>query len=216
VGAVIAVRRPPGPRARSHVQHVAAGLVFAAAAVEVLPDVMHRDRPLAAALGFAAGVALALAIRLVAERAGEGRGAFVGVLATDLFVDGLLIGVTATAPGEQASLGALVAAAVAVELLSLGLSLASVLEGAAPRRVLGTAAGLAVAPLTGAVAGALVGGVLTGGWTEAVLAFAVAVFLFMAAEELLTEAHEVEETPLGTALFFAAFLTMMTADMVFG
>ena len=52
-GGVIAAYRPPQARLSSSIQHFAAGVVFAALAVEVLPDVVHRDEPFAAAAGFA-------------------------------------------------------------------------------------------------------------------------------------------------------------------
>ena len=215
VGGVAAAFRPPGVRVRSYIQHVAAGFVFAAAAVEVLPDVMHRQRPLAAALGFAAGVALALAIRIVSERAGAGsgsNGSFIGVLVVDLVIDGVLIGVAATS-GEGRT-GLLVAVAVSAELFALGLSMAAVLGDASRRRVIATAVAVAPAPLLGTVGGYFLGGVLGPGSLEATLAFAVAVFLFMAAEELLKEAHESAETPLATSLFFVAFLCLLLLDML--
>ena len=68
IGGWVAVWRMPGGLARSYIQHFAAGVVFAAVGVEILPDVMHRDSPLAAALGFAVGVAAMLAIRELGRR----------------------------------------------------------------------------------------------------------------------------------------------------
>ena len=50
-GGAIAAFRTPGPRLRSGVQHFAAGVVFAAVAVELLPDVVHERAPVAAVLG---------------------------------------------------------------------------------------------------------------------------------------------------------------------
>lgn len=41
IGAIIAVWRRPGPKLTSAIQHLAAGVVFAAAATEILPDVVH-------------------------------------------------------------------------------------------------------------------------------------------------------------------------------
>ena len=96
VGNVLGRWWRPGRTAKSYLQHVAAGFVFAAAAVEVLPDVMHRGRAVPAALGFAAGLALTLSIRLLSKRfGGEGAAgiAFIGVVVADIFIDGLLIGV---------------------------------------------------------------------------------------------------------------------------
>jgi ZIP family zinc transporter len=214
VGGVAAAYWQPGDKIRSHMQHVAAGFVFAAAAVEVLPDVMHRNEPFAAAIGFAAGLALTLAIRLTSEKLpGSGSNwSFVGVLVADLLVDGLLIGVAATA-GERKT-GLLVAIAVSVELLALGLSMGVTLSGASRFRVIGMTAALSLTPFAGALGGYFLGGILSSGWIEATLAFAVAVFLFMAAEELLREAHETRETPLGTSLFFLAFLCLLLLDMI--
>ena len=57
-GGAIAAFRTPGPRLRSGVQHFAAGVVFAAVAVELLPDVVHERAPVAAVLAF--GVAALL------------------------------------------------------------------------------------------------------------------------------------------------------------
>jgi ZIP family zinc transporter len=215
-GTAIGRASHPGSGIKGYVQHVAAGFVFAAAAVEVLPRVMRGGRPVAASLGFAAGVAATLAIRLISKRFGgsaSGGIAFVAVVITDNFIDGLLIGVAATsAAGRQ--LGLLVAVAVCAELLSLGLSLGAKFGDASRRRMITVAAATSAAPLLGALAGYFLGGILTEGWNEAVLAFAVAVFLYMAAEELLKDAHESGETAIGTALLFAAFLLMMILDMV--
>lgn len=218
-GGVAAAFRPPSDRLRSHIQHVAAGLVFAAACVEVLPDVMHRHLPLAAAAGFVAGVALMLTIRAFSEMSdratGGGQWSLLAVVAVDIFVDGLLIGVssvTARGEGQQALL---VTVALAVELLSLGLSVAASLgqHGIARLRSIAVTSGVALIPLAGAIAGHFLGDALSGAWIEGVLAFAVAALLYLAAEELLREAHEVPETLLSTALFFVAFLALMLIDM---
>jgi ZIP family zinc transporter len=48
---------------------------------------------------------------------------------------------------------------------------------------------------------------------EGVLSFGVAELLFLVTEELLVEAHEVPETPLTTATFFAGFLVIILLEM---
>jgi ZIP family zinc transporter len=218
-GGGLATLRTPSPRLRSLLQHFAAGLVFAAAAVEVLPDVMHRGAPAAAAAGFAAGVALMLAIRALtgggeAEEAGRRRGgwAMAAVVGIDIFIDGILIGVM-FGSGQKA--GVLVTVALAAELLTLGLATAANMgkQGVSPARRFTMIAALAVLPFVGTLGGFLFLAGLQGGWMEAVLAFAVAALLYLAAEELLVEAHEVPESPLATALFFAGFLALMLVDM---
>lgn len=45
------------------------------------------------------------------------------------------------------------------------------------------------------------------------LAFGCAALLYLVTEELLVEAHSVEETPLVTSLFFAGFLTILVVEM---
>jgi ZIP family zinc transporter len=219
VGGASAAYWPPSSRVRSAIQHIAAGLVFAAAGVEVLPDVMHRGLPLAAALGFALGVALMLVIRTVAQQFG-GRGGvnwtFIGVVVVDICIDGVLIGVSAVTGRGQGQQALLVTVALGVELLSLGLSMAATLgrSGVSLKRIILTTSLVALSPLVGAVAGSFLGRALSGGWIEGVLAFAVAVLLYLAAEELLKEAHETAETVLSTALFFGAFLALLLIDMV--
>ncbi len=70
VGGIVAAYRAPGPRLRTVLQHTAAGVVFAAAAWEILPDIIERHRPWHMAVGFGFGVALMLAIRAVARACG--------------------------------------------------------------------------------------------------------------------------------------------------
>ena len=67
VGAVIAALRPPGPTLRSAIQHFAAGVVFTAVALEVLPEV--AEQPLVdAVLGVSAGIGSMLALRWIERR----------------------------------------------------------------------------------------------------------------------------------------------------
>ncbi len=49
-----------------------------------------------------------------------------------------------------------------------------------------------------------------------VIAFATAALLFLVTEELLTEAHEVPETPWLTAAFFVGFLVYLLLEMLRG
>ena len=47
-----------------------------------------------------------------------------------------------------------------------------------------------------------------------VLTFGPAALLSLVTEELLVEAHEVAETPVSRALFFAGFLLLFVLDMI--
>jgi ZIP family zinc transporter len=224
-GGTVAAYWPPTPRVRSYLQHFAAGVVFAALAVEVLPDVMHRKAPIAASVGFAVGVAAMLAIRALsrrleakgqgeAEATGGSSWGTVGVVGIDVLVDGALIGVMLAA--ERKAAGLLVTVALAIELLSLGLAVAATIigSGASRARVIATTALLALLPPIGVAGGFFALGGVGGASMEAVLAFAAAALLYLVTEELLVEAHEVPETPPTTATFFAGFLLLMILDMI--
>ena len=226
LGGAVAAFRPPGARLQSVIQHFAAGVVFAAVAGELLPELMHEAAPLPTVLGFALGVGLMLGVKRLtegepaeedtaggaaADADGSTRGLVVTV-AVDVAIDGLLVGV-GFAAGTEA--GILLTIALSLEVLFLALATAAALvrAGASRTRVLGTTAGLAALLVAGAAAGGLAAGALTGGLLAAVLAFGVAALLYLVTEELLVEAHETEDTPLATATFFAGFLALLLLEM---
>lgn len=222
VGSVVSSRWwTPSAQIKCYIQHVAGGLVFAAVSVEVLPDMLERALPFAAAIGFALGVALVMGIQFVSEKLSEKQGgespwSLIGVISVDVFIDGVLIGVASVAGGEGGSQALLVTIALAVEMLSLGLSMGCTLResGFSQAKVLVTSALMGLAPFCGAIGGYLAGGYVSAAWTEGILALAAAALLYLAVEELLKEAHEVKETPLATLLFFGAFFSIMIVDMV--
>ena len=219
IGGVLAARRPPGPRLRSIFQHVAAGVVFAAVAGELLPEITAMHDVTGVIVGFAIGVALMLAVRQLTEPA-EGaaehdanpKGLVITVV-VDLLVDGLLVGIGFAAGAE---VGILVTVALTLEVLFLGLATAASLvrAGARQTQVIATSIGLGATVVTSAVAGAVVLGGLTGTPLAAMLGFGSAALLYLVTEELLVEAHEVPETPLATASFFAGFLVLLVIDML--
>jgi len=220
VGSIVATYRLPGPRVRSAIQHFAAGVVFAAVAVELLPDVVHQRAPLAAVAGFALGVGTLLALRRATTRLGEaeagvGRAPTGLILTTglDVTIDGLLIGIGFAAGAKQ---GTLITVALTLELLFLGLAVAAALgaTGAPRGRVIATIAGLAALLLVGATIGTLALGGLTGNALQVVLAFGCAALLYLVTEELLVEAHEVPETSAITATFFVGFVLLLVIDML--
>jgi ZIP family zinc transporter len=222
LGGVLAAFRPPGVRLQSVIQHFAAGVVFAAVAGELLPELMHEAAAIPTIVGFALGVGLMLGVKRLTEHgpseasateggADDTRGLVVTV-AVDVAIDGLLVGV-GFAAGTEA--GLLVTIALTLEVLFLGLATASALAGAGASRgrVIGTTAGLAVLLVVGAAAGGAALGFLTGGLLAGVLAFGVAALLYLVTEELLVEAHETEDTPLATATFFLGFLALLLLEM---
>src|SRR3546814_11688304 len=68
IGALIAGWRTPGEKLVAAMQHLAAGVVFAAAATEILPLVMHAGSPTATLIGGALGVAGMLGLARSEER----------------------------------------------------------------------------------------------------------------------------------------------------
>jgi ZIP family zinc transporter len=224
VGALVSTFRPPGPKLRSAIQHFAAGVVFSVVAVELLPDIVRSHTRIAAfhvAIGFAIGVGAMLALRAMTEKleaaAPVGRArlpmAFLAAIAVDLLIDGLLIGIGFTAGLKE---GRLLTLALTVELLSLGLAVAVTLAdaGANRTRIIATTAALAMSLLVGAVGGATLLAGLPPIALESVFSFGLAALLFLVTEELLTEAHEVPETPWITSAFFAGFLLFLILGMV--
>lgn len=220
LGGLVAIIRAPGTRLRSAVQHLAAGLVFAAIGVELLPDIVHEGRPVAVVGGFGIGLALMLAIRSWAERGGQqgvsGAKSPAGLLATlgiDLLVDGLLIGIGFAAGAKQ---GLLLTVALATEALFLGVSgsVAQTKAGVPRARILAVTAGFAILLLAGAAAGAAMLGGLSGSSRELMLSFGAAALLYLVTEELLVEAHEEPETAALTGAFFVGFVLLLIVEMI--
>ena len=220
IGGVVAAFRPPGPQLQSYLQHFAAGVVFAAAAGEVLPEIMHERSTIALIVGFALGVAAMLGIKWFTEPLGQ-RGvdtteqptSLIVTVGVDLLIDGLLVGVGFAA---GAKVGLLLTIALTLEILFLGLSTAAELTeaGATRGRIIMTSAGLALLVAVGAVLGVTLLNGLSGLALEAVLSFGAAALLYLVTEELLVEAHEIPDTPLITASFFVGFLVLFVIEMI--
>lgn len=222
LGGIAAIFRAPGPRLTSAIQHFAAGVVFAAIAVELLPELVGEHAPFAVMVGFALGVLLMLGMKALTARLGAktvlpagGTASPLGLVATvaiEVFIDGLLIGVGFAAGAEQ---GKMLTFALTLELLFLGLSAASsqIQAGVARARVVGVTLLLGGLVALGASIGILLLGGLKGPILAGVLAFGSAALLYLVTEELLVEAHEVPETPWLTAAFFLGFLVFLELGM---
>lgn len=218
LGAGTTFVRTPGPAVRSAVQHLAAGVIFCVLATELLPDLVHRRMPWVTVVGFSIGVAVMLTLKWLGDRKGEGdpdtdtRG-MMTAMGVDVALDGMLIGLSFAAGERQ---GMLLTVALVLELFFLGVSCATSLGkiGRNRGRIVGACAGLGVALLAGAVAGAVVLNHVRPAYVDALLAFGVAALLYLVTEELLTEAHEEPETPVQTAMFFLGFIVLFTLDML--
>lgn len=214
-GGVLAVFWRPSARVRSWLQHFAAGVVTAALAVELFPEIEARHSSLGVALGsFAAGGLVLFGLkwslwslerrRARKPEASESLGLLVATF-VDVLVDGLVIG-TGFANSEQT--GAALALGLSTEMLFLGLSVATEPGGRRARLTpfLLTAA-LALVLAAGALAGLLVFSGLSVQASTGGLSFGAAALLYLVTEELLVEAHAGEsEGPVGAGLLFLGFL----------
>lgn len=220
-GGALAAYRTPSARVRSAVQHIAAGVLFAALATELLPDVIHRRLPWVTLGGFALGVVAMLMLKALSRRLEEGGGAAAGsalpmslllASAMDIALDGLLIGVSFAAGERQ---GLLITIAMTLEVLFLGVATAAAMSGPGARgRVLGTTVVFAALLTAGAGIGAYFLAGASALLLDGVLSFGVAALLYLITEELLTKAHEVDETPVLTSMFFVGFLALLMIEMM--
>lgn len=209
VGALIALWRRPSEALSSAIQHFAAGVVFAAAAAEILPQVKHEGAILPTAIGGILGVATMLVIKMFEEH-WKGPVGMLSAIGIDLFVDGVVLGLAFLA-GENA--GFLLAFALTLEVLFLGLTLTTELADVITSRFKVIALTTCVAlllPLGSFLATPVRG--LPPDWIIGFLAFGLMALLYLVTEELLVEAHEKPDTPLISAMFFVGFLGLLLIE----
>jgi ZIP family zinc transporter len=219
-GGFLAMAWKPDPQARSLIQHFAAGVVLAALAVELLPDVAREHASAWVVIGsFALGSLFMYALKMwtlrlehQATARGDPAAASAGLLAAtfiDVATDGFIIGAGFAAGGET---GTVLALGLSVELLFLGLAVTG--AATAGWRIVAVTTALGVTVLAFAVAGSLL---LAGASPQvlgAVLAFSAAALLYLVTEELLMEAHEVEEKPFSTLVLFGGFLVFWAIQLM--
>lgn len=216
VGALVASFRAPGPRTTSVIQHFTGGIVFAAAALELLP----QDRTQAmvpVVIGFALGLALMLGIRklsgMLASRFEDSPWptGLVIVTAIDLIVDGLVLGIAFSA-GEQT--GLILTVALTLEVLFLALSVSAALGAARVGRILVFSIPVLLAALlcVAAIGGHAAFSVMPASAYAVLLGLGTVALLYLVTEELLVEAHEVPETSLATAAFFFGFIAFFVVE----
>ncbi|MDR7300440.1 ZIP family metal transporter [Haloactinomyces albus] len=215
-GAGLAMWRPPRPWQASAVQHLAAGLLIGAVALELLAPV-SRGSPWAAVLGVGAGLGAVLLLNALSERLrkrGQQSGGMglAAVVTADLAIDGILLGVAAS---QDLRLGWLLAIGLVLEDFFTTLSLTiSLLENTGRRKITLIAGGIAAGMVLGVVLGAMLAPVLSRFGYHVVLAFGAVALLFLVLEELMREAHQVEETPWATTTLFVGLLGFVLLHML--
>lgn len=213
LGGILSLYRRPGPALVSAMQHLAAGVVFAAAATEILPQIKHEASPVATLVGGAAGVALMLLLKELEARV-RGPLAMLGAVGIDILVDGLVLGLAFLA-GERA--GLLLAIALTLEVLFLSMTVTAELgeSVASRRRIIVYVVALALLfPVGTALASPIA--LLPPTVIVGFLSFGLMSLLYLVTEELLAEAHERPDSPLISAMFFVGFLALLLLEELMG
>lgn len=211
LGSLVAVTRRPSEAVVSAMQHLAAGVVFAAAAVEILPQVMHEGSPIATFIGGAIGIIVMLSLKAIEGRA-KGPIAMLGAVGVDILIDGLVLGLAFVAGGKA---GILLTIALTLEVLFLGLTVMTELGETirSKARIVVITVGIALLlPIGAALATpvALLPPIIIAGF----LSFGLMALLYLVIEELLVEAHEKPDTPLISAMFFIGFLGLLLIEEI--
>lgn len=224
----------PNRTFRSLLLHFAAGVVFAVAATNLLPEAMGLHHLVWLIVGFAVGVLIMLAVEWVEEGAGPGsqdekerrasaakdrtgtpRGAF-GLIAgdaVDQVVSGLTLGISIAAGSH---VGGLLSVAMTIEDVSFGFAIATVMRASGSGR---SGIMLATAALGGEfIALTIAAALLLPAHNEALRTFILAVgsgaLLYVVTEQLLVDAHEQRNAPLIALGFFAGFLLLLILGQV--
>lgn len=222
-GGIIAIVRKINGNLRSLILHFAAGVVFSVVAVEIIPDVIRNHNPVMATVGFALGFISMIGIKKIADMpaaylekddlSGKIPWGLLSGIGVDIVIDGLLLGIGFAAGAKE---GKLLAFALAVELLSLGMATVTELKSASltKNRILIILATISSLFFISALLGGTLLQHLSHDMLELVLSFGVSALLFLVTEELLIEAHEEKETVWHTSAFFFGFLLFLIFGMI--
>lgn len=219
IGGGIAIVKQPSGNVRSFILHFAAGVVFSVVAVEILPDVVKIHKPIQIIIGFVLGFLLMILVKKWTSGSEENENlnskvpwGLLIAIGVDIFIDGLLLGIAFHAGSTE---GILLAIALSLELLSLGIATATELGNrklSNLNKILWIAILASVFFISAALGATLLNN-LSHNAMEIVLSFGLAALLFLVTEELLKEAHEEKETVWHTAAFFGGFLLFMILGM---
>ncbi len=199
LGGLVASLRTPDRIMTSLVQHGAAGVVFAAVAVELIPE-MRKEVFGVGIGGFGLGIAAMFCLNIItrhfeertaSNRAGAGglNGNLGLVIATgvDILIDGLVLGAGFSANSRT---GILLTVALTLELVLMGLAVAVTLRKSHvnPIGSVVIVVGLALLSTAGAVGGLVALNHASSTILAAMLAFGAVALLYVVAEDLLKEA----------------------------
>jgi ZIP family zinc transporter len=221
LGGLAAIFFRLGKGVQSTVLHFAAGVVFSVVAVELLPDIIRIHRPIQIITGFVVGVILMLVIKSVIKKLeskteGTGKSKFTATLfvgiAIDIFIDGLLVGIAFSVGSKE---GLLLTLAIGIELFSLGLATATAFRNKfiSKFKTFLYVALLGLVFFLSLALGLTLLHNINDTALEFILSFGISALLFLVVEELLTDAHEIKESPWKTSAFFGGFLIFLIMGM---
>jgi ZIP family zinc transporter len=231
IGGLISLRLKPSSKTQSLIRHIAAGLVFAAAAVELLPKLFEDKQPFGTIVGFVIGIGFLLFVSRFSGGHYHGDAdetedhqhterkqkdtltSMLTAITIDVAVDGLLIGIgfATSARGGQ-----LLTLAISIEALFIGMSIVAscrqlkisdfqdFLIAAFPGFVLVLMAYVGVTVLSN----------LHSAVHQALIAFGITALLYLVTEELLVDAHESPDEPIEVIGFFGGFLLLVILAML--
>ncbi len=219
LGGVIASFWSPNARARSAIQHFAAGAVLAAVASSVIPEAERIGTVAGVLSGFAAGGLAMIGLKWLVvrfERAEKGRHQLPVGLAAAALVDTILDGVIISAgfaTGQQ--LGTLLIIALGIELFFLNISVGVEFRKSQFKfwQKLLVTSGIACMLLVGAVGASFLLEDVSESTLAIVLSFGAASLIYLIAEELLVETIQAEESLFSTATLFSGFLVLLALKL---
>jgi len=230
-GGVIGASFKVNTKIRSSLLHLAAGVIFAVVAIELLPDIVEKHNILMVSIGFFTGLAVMLLIKYFSRKSEKKHklivqekltgskpmnllpwGLLIGI-GVDIILDGVLLGV-GFAAGE--SEGLLLCIALSLEILVLGLVVATELkmEKFTKKMIILVVSVLAFSIVIGAFGGAILLNFISENAMSGVLAFGLSALMYLVTEELLVEAHENMDTPFSTAIFFVGFFIFLVIALI--
>lgn len=211
--------------------HLAAGVVFAVVAIELLPSIVEKQNVFTVSVGFFAGLTVMLIIKHYTRKSENKHkeiieaevnknannkilpwGLLVGI-AIDIVLDGILLGVGfATGKSE----GILLCVALSLEVLALGLVVSTELKNEKFKKnlILIITLVLSFSIVLGALIGSILLNFISNSALDGVLAFGLAALMYLVTEELLVEAHEDIDTPFSTAIFFIGFFIFLMIALI--
>ena len=221
LGGLLGSRLRPGTRFRAVVAHLVGGLVLGIAAADLMPAASDSGHPLALAIGFCLGFSLLLVINAVLEDPDDNseqsrpRPMLLLMLPflIDSLIDGLVVGISSKAAGQQWVIPVAVALEMGLATLGLGTLLG---RGAGRWRSRVSGALMAVTYVIGLSVSLVITNGLQGPALTGTLAFGTAALIYLVVEEVMKEAHARGEDDSGVVnvAFFIGLLCIWLLDSV--